>query len=73
MGYPGSLVHPHQLEGVCSFTVGQYRAFINAGGYRERRYWTRAGGQYCNTRTQPDHWTDAQWAGDDCLLLQQQM
>ncbi|NOZ28403.1 MAG: SUMF1/EgtB/PvdO family nonheme iron enzyme [Chloroflexi bacterium] len=24
-------------------TVAQYRAFIEAGGYRERRYWTRAG------------------------------
>jgi len=24
-------------------TVAQYRAFVEAGGYRERRYWTRAG------------------------------
>jgi iron(II)-dependent oxidoreductase len=26
-------------------TVGQYRAFIDAGGYGEQRYWTKAGWQ----------------------------
>jgi hypothetical protein len=48
-------------------TVGQYRAFVDAGGYRERRFWTRAGWQHNSNRIHPDHWTDRLWAGDDNL------
>jgi formylglycine-generating enzyme required for sulfatase activity len=48
-------------------TVGQYRAFVDAGGYRERRLWTRAGWQHNSNRIHPDHWTDRLWAGDDNL------
>jgi formylglycine-generating enzyme required for sulfatase activity len=48
-------------------TVGQYRAFVDAGGYQDQRFWTRAGWQQNSNRIQPDHWTDTQWAGDDRL------
>jgi formylglycine-generating enzyme required for sulfatase activity len=48
-------------------TVGQYRAFVEVGGYRERRFWTRVGWQRRSNPAQPDHWSDSQWAGDDLL------
>ncbi len=48
-------------------TVGQFRTFIEAGGYREQRFWTNVGWQLSNERTQPDHWTDKDWVGDDNL------
>jgi formylglycine-generating enzyme required for sulfatase activity len=48
-------------------TVGQFRAFIAAGAYAQRRYWTEAGWRLSTGRTQPDHWHDADWAGDDRL------
>lgn len=50
-------------------TVGQYRAFIEAGGYRENRWWTAAGlKQRQNDKwTQPRYWDDAQWSGQDDL------
>jgi formylglycine-generating enzyme required for sulfatase activity len=48
-------------------TVRQYCAFVDAGGYQEQRFWTGAGWQQSNNRTQPDHWKDPQWAGDDNL------
>jgi formylglycine-generating enzyme required for sulfatase activity len=50
-------------------TVGQYRAFLEAGGYARRSFWTRAGWAWCQAvgRTQPDLWDDAVWAGDDRL------
>jgi formylglycine-generating enzyme required for sulfatase activity len=66
---------PHQHEisldgfaiGTYPVTVGQFRAFIEAGGYREQRHWTREGWRLRRTRTQPDHWLDEAWAGDDRL------
>lgn len=50
-------------------TVGQYRAFLEAGGYACRSYWTEAGWAWCQTvgRTQPDLWGDVVLAGDDRL------
>jgi formylglycine-generating enzyme required for sulfatase activity len=48
-------------------TVEQYRPFVDAGGYQEPRYWTRIGWQCSNMRTQPDHWTEEQWARDERL------
>lgn len=50
-------------------TVGQFRAFLGAGGYAQRSYWTEAGWAWCQAvgRTQPDLWHDATWAGDDRL------
>jgi formylglycine-generating enzyme required for sulfatase activity len=48
-------------------TVGQFRPFITAGAYAQRRYWTDAGWQVSAGRSQPDHWHDREWAGDDRL------
>jgi formylglycine-generating enzyme required for sulfatase activity len=69
-------VEPEQFElnleydyaiGKYPITVGQYHAFVDAGGYRERRFWTRTGWQQNSSRIHPDHWTDGLWAGDDNL------
>jgi formylglycine-generating enzyme required for sulfatase activity len=53
--------------GVHPVTVDQFRAFITAGGYAQRRYWTDTGWQVSEGRTQPDHWHDGEWAGDALL------
>jgi formylglycine-generating enzyme required for sulfatase activity len=50
-------------------TVGEYRAFVDAGGYLHRRYWTDAGWAWrqAGGRTAPDLWSDEKWTGDDRL------
>jgi formylglycine-generating enzyme required for sulfatase activity len=50
-------------------TVGEFRAFVDAGGYQSGRYWTVAGWEWCQAegRTRPDYWDDEGWAGDDRL------
>lgn len=45
-------------------TVGQYRAFVEAAGYSDRRVWTAAGWCWREGRLQPDYWDDEAWAGD---------
>ncbi len=50
-------------------TVGQYRGFVEAGGYRQRRYWTEAGWAWreATGRSQPDYWDQVTWRGDERL------
>ncbi len=50
-------------------TVGQFRKFLEAGGYRERRYWTATGWAWREAvdRSTPDFWEDDAWTGDDRL------
>ena len=50
-------------------TVGQYRVFLAAGGYRERCYWTTAGWAWREAvdRGMPDFWDDDTWTGDERL------
>ncbi len=69
-------VEPAQFEltiaydyaiGITPITVGQFRAFIDAGGYRQRAHWTQVGWSLSSTRTAPDHWENTLWAGDDQL------
>ncbi|MBN1201919.1 MAG: SUMF1/EgtB/PvdO family nonheme iron enzyme [Anaerolineae bacterium] len=50
-------------------TVGEYRAFVEAGGYRERRWWTDAGWRVRGKEswTAPRYWDDKKWTGDDRL------
>ena len=48
-------------------TVGQFRPFIASGAYAQRHYWTEAGWRLSAGRTQPDHWQDPEWAGDNRL------
>ena len=42
-------------------TYAQYAAFMAAGGYQERRYWTEAGWADKGERTEPYLWNDARW------------
>jgi len=50
--------HEVNLEGYrigkCPVTNAQYTAFVAAGGYGERRYWTEAGWQWKEDRTEPN-------------------
>ena len=50
-------------------TVGQFRAFVEAGGYDEQRYWTGAGWAWreATDRSQPGYWDDDTWSGDERL------
>ncbi len=48
-------------------TVGQYRAFMDAGGYANPAYWTQTGWGWRGSRTQPEYWTDTKWTGDPNL------
>ncbi|WP_250121765.1 ergothioneine biosynthesis protein EgtB [Chroococcidiopsis sp. CCMEE 29] len=44
----------------CPVTCGQYRAFIEAGGYQNPRWWSDAGWRWCQDQriTQPLYWLD---------------
>lgn len=47
-------------------TRGEYRAFMNAGGYTNSSYWSSAGWSWkvSNSRTEPSYWAAAQdWYG----------
>jgi formylglycine-generating enzyme required for sulfatase activity len=48
-------------------TNAQFKLFLDAGGYSERRWWTDAGWQQREEDgwTQPRHWTDSKWNGAD--------
>jgi formylglycine-generating enzyme required for sulfatase activity len=50
-------------------TVGQFGAFVEAGGYSERRFWTAAGWAWRRAidRGRPDYWDDDAWTGDERL------
>jgi formylglycine-generating enzyme required for sulfatase activity len=58
-----------RLEAYCigkySVTNGQYRRFIEAGGYTERgeRFWSPEGLQWSRSakRGEPKHWSDTRW------------
>jgi formylglycine-generating enzyme required for sulfatase activity len=57
------------LIGRYPVTVGQYRAFVEAEGYRQQRYWTETGWTWREAagRVVPSHWQDEAWTGDDRL------
>lgn len=50
-------------------TVGQYRAFMDANGYKHEGYWKGAGLAWLRHEKQkhPDCWMDQTWTGDDHL------
>ena len=60
---------PGLFVGKFPVKVGEYCPFVASGGYRERRYWTAAGWSWLGDarRSQPDHWDDPTWSGDDTL------
>ena len=57
------------LIGRYPVTVGQYRAFVAAGGYHHRRFWTETGWTWREAvgRIQPAYWEDETWSGDGRL------
>lgn len=50
-------------------TVGEFRAFVQGGGYKARTCWTDAGWAWrqARQRRQPDYWEDPIWTGRDEL------
>jgi formylglycine-generating enzyme required for sulfatase activity len=64
-----SVTLPNYCIGRYAVTVGQFRAFVDAEGYLQRRYWTDAGWQWrkAQARTEPSYWSDETWAGDERL------
>ena len=63
---PRHSVHlPGYYIGKYEVTRGEYRAFIDAGGYSNSAYWSSDGWHWreSNSRTEPDHWAAQQnWA-----------
>jgi formylglycine-generating enzyme required for sulfatase activity len=57
------------LIGRYPVTVGRYQAFVGAGGYYYRRFWTEAGWAWLEAvgRIQPTCWDDERWTGDERL------
>jgi len=47
-------------------TVGQYRVFIDAGGYQHRSFWTESGWSWRERvgKIQPEFWEEARWTGN---------
>lgn len=48
-------------------TVREYRSFLEADGYRVRKYWTEAGWVWrrSTNREKPDYWNDEKWVRND--------
>jgi len=48
-------------------TNAQYRVFVEAGGYRERKWWTDAGwaAREREKWTEPRYWSDYKWNGNE--------
>jgi len=60
---------PDYYVGKCPVTVGEYRAFLDGGGYLRRRYWTDAGWAWREAEgiDRPAFWDDEKWTGDGRL------
>jgi formylglycine-generating enzyme required for sulfatase activity len=66
---------PHEVSlpgfeiGRYPLTVGEYRAFVEAGGYAERSYWTGCGWDWREAQDirAPRWWESDRWAGHDRL------
>jgi formylglycine-generating enzyme required for sulfatase activity len=64
-----SVILPAYAIGRHPVTVGEFRAFVDAGGYQIERYWTDAGWAWCQAegRASPDYWDDDKWTADHRL------
>jgi formylglycine-generating enzyme required for sulfatase activity len=60
---------PDYWIGKYPVTVGGFRAFVEAGGYREKKWWTQSGWQEREKEkwTAPRFWDDSQWTANDGL------
>lgn len=63
------VILPGFYIGRCPVMVGEYRAFVNAAGYLERRYWTDIGWEWLVAagRRKPGLWDDKVWTWNDRL------
>ncbi|MBN1564978.1 MAG: SUMF1/EgtB/PvdO family nonheme iron enzyme [Anaerolineae bacterium] len=70
------IVLPAYRIGKYPVTVGEYRVFVEAGGYNEQRFWTEAGWRWRKTgwlwlkkenTAHPKYWNDKKWSGHDRL------
>jgi formylglycine-generating enzyme required for sulfatase activity len=61
-GEPVEIAQPFRL-GRYPVTNGQYRAFMDDGGYGERKWWSEAGWawRHKNGVTEPEYWRDRRW------------
>lgn len=50
-------------------TVGEFRLFVEANGYENRRWWTEAGWRWREAvgRVKPAYWEESEWTGDEQL------
>ncbi|MBI3920113.1 MAG: formylglycine-generating enzyme family protein, partial [Armatimonadetes bacterium] len=63
-----SVYLPDYYIGKYEVTRGEYRAFMDAGGYSKPAYWSRAGWKWrvSSSRTQPHYWAPQQnWANGE--------
>ena len=51
---------PDYYIGKYEVTRGEYRQFMNAGGYSTQSYWSAAGWSWKGSRTEPDYWAASQ-------------
>ncbi len=63
-----TLTRPFRLA-VYPVTVGDYRAFVAAGGYRTPAWWSAAGEDWRQSQnvSSPAYWDDPLWTGDPLL------
>ncbi len=61
-----TVILPDYAIGRYPVTVGEYRLFVQAGGYHHRGFWTGAGWRWREAGgiVEPDLWKEEKWTGD---------
>lgn len=62
-----SLILPDYWIGKTPITNAQFRPFVEGDGYRNQRYWTRAGWQWREAEQiiKPEYWEDSKWNSEN--------